>query len=84
MELETKLKEKETEFQIQLEQEINPLKDQVQIHTQTTGILIAEKAELTSALCQAQQSAKQNSGLLFYYFNSLNLFDLYIIMILNF
>ncbi|XP_006608625.1 golgin subfamily A member 2-like [Apis dorsata] len=60
-ELEIKLKEKETEFQIQLEQEINPLKDQVQIHTQTTGILIAEKAELTSALCQAQESAKQNS-----------------------
>ncbi|XP_061931678.1 golgin subfamily A member 2 isoform X2 [Apis cerana] len=55
-ELETKLKEKEIEFQIQLEQEINPLKDQVQIHTQTTGILIAEKTELTSALCQAQQN----------------------------
>ncbi|OAD58137.1 Golgin subfamily A member 2 [Eufriesea mexicana] len=60
-ELETKLAGKEIEFQAQLAREINPLKEQLQVHTQTTGILIAEKAELTAALSQAQQSARHSS-----------------------
>ncbi|KAF3424943.1 hypothetical protein E2986_09406 [Frieseomelitta varia] len=60
-ELETKLEGKETEFQIQLAREVNPLKEQLQVHAQTTGILIAEKAELTAALNQAQQSVRQTS-----------------------
>ncbi|XP_071869539.1 golgin subfamily A member 2 [Bombus fervidus] len=60
-ELEAKLEGKETEYQIELAQEINPLKEQLQVHTQTTGILIAEKAELTAALSQAQQSIRQSS-----------------------
>lgn len=60
-ELEAKLATKEMEFQVQLAREVNPLKEQLQIHTQTTGILIAEKAELTAALSQAQQSARQST-----------------------
>lgn len=60
-ELEAKLEGKETEFQVELAQEIDPLKEQLQVHTQTTGILIAEKAELTAALSQAQQSIRQSS-----------------------
>nr|XP_033324127.1 golgin subfamily A member 2-like [Megalopta genalis] len=59
-ELEAKLETKEMEFQVQLAREVNPLKEQLQIHTQTTGILIAEKAELTAALSQAQQSTRQS------------------------
>ena len=43
---------------------MNPVKEQLQVHAQTTGILIAEKAELTAALNQAQQSVRQTSGLL--------------------
>ncbi|XP_054012091.1 golgin subfamily A member 2-like [Hylaeus anthracinus] len=62
VELEAKLKASEADFQTQLAREINPLKEQLQIHTQTTGILIAEKAELTAALSQAQQSTRQSSG----------------------
>ena len=62
-ELEAKLGTREAEFQTQLAREINPLKEQLQIHTQTTGILIAEKAELTAALSQAQQSVRKSSGL---------------------
>ncbi|CAK9822282.1 Golgin subfamily A member 2 [Anthophora retusa] len=62
-ELETNLQAKETEFQAQLAREVNPLKEQLQVHTQTTGILIAEKAELSAALSQAQQSVRQSSGL---------------------
>ncbi|KOC70191.1 Golgin subfamily A member 2 [Habropoda laboriosa] len=60
-ELETNLEAKETEFQAQLAREVNPLKEQLQVHTQTTGILIAEKAELSAALSQAQQSVRQSS-----------------------
>ncbi|XP_060826118.1 golgin subfamily A member 2-like [Bombus pascuorum] len=60
-ELEAKLEGKETEYQVELAQEINPLKEQLQVHTQTTGILIAEKAELTAALSQAKQSIRQSS-----------------------
>ncbi|XP_076164834.1 golgin subfamily A member 2 isoform X1 [Ptiloglossa arizonensis] len=62
VDLEAKLNANEVEFQAQLAREINPLKEQLQIHTQTTGILIAEKAELIAALNQAQQSTRQSSG----------------------
>lgn len=65
-ELEAKLGMREAEFQTQLARELNPLKEQLQIHTQTTGILIAEKAELTAALSQAQQSVRKSSGLFQY------------------
>ncbi|XP_015433389.1 PREDICTED: golgin subfamily A member 2-like [Dufourea novaeangliae] len=61
VELEAKLERKETEFQMQLARELNPLKEQLQVHTQTTGILIAEKAELTAALSQAQQSTRHST-----------------------
>ncbi|XP_014468338.1 PREDICTED: golgin subfamily A member 2-like [Dinoponera quadriceps] len=52
---------KDSEFEARLIREINPLKEQLQVHAQTTGILIAEKAELTAALAQSQKTAKQNS-----------------------
>ncbi|XP_012536642.1 golgin subfamily A member 2 [Monomorium pharaonis] len=60
-ELEGILATKDSEFDAKLVREINPLKEQLQIHAQTTGILIAEKAELTAALTQSQRTAKQNS-----------------------
>lgn len=53
---------KDSEFEAKLVREINPLKEQLQVHTQTTGILIAEKAELTAALAQSHRTAKQNAG----------------------
>lgn len=61
-ELEGILATKDSEFDTKLVREINPLKQQLQVHAQTTGILIAEKAELTAALTQSQRIAKQNSG----------------------
>ncbi|KAL0114546.1 hypothetical protein PUN28_011681 [Cardiocondyla obscurior] len=60
-ELEGILAIKDSEFEAKLVREVNPLKEQLQIHTQTTGILIAEKAELTAALAQSQKTVKQNS-----------------------
>lgn len=61
-ELEGILTTKDSEFEAKLVREVNPLKEQLQVHTQTTGILIAEKAELTAALAQSQRTAKQNAG----------------------
>lgn len=61
-ELEEILATKDSEFEAKLVREVNPLKEQLQVHTQTTGILIAEKAELTAALAQSQRTAKQNAG----------------------
>lgn len=60
-ELEGILATKDSEFEAKLVRELNPLKEQLQVHTQTTGILIAEKAELTAALAQSQKTARQNS-----------------------
>lgn len=60
-ELEAKLATRESEFQVRLAREIDPLKEQLHTHTQATGILIAEKAELTAALSQTQQAARQNA-----------------------
>ncbi|KAH9362567.1 hypothetical protein HPB48_015519 [Haemaphysalis longicornis] len=37
------------------------LNDQLQVHIQTIGILVAEKTELQSALSQSQQTAKQKA-----------------------
>ncbi|KFM76592.1 Golgin subfamily A member 2, partial [Stegodyphus mimosarum] len=38
------------------------LKDQLQVHIQTIGILVAEKTELQSSLSLSQQTAKQKAG----------------------
>ncbi|GFW58313.1 golgin subfamily A member 2 [Trichonephila clavipes] len=42
------------------------LKDQLQVHIQTIGILVAEKTELQSSLSLSQQTAKQKAGKLNY------------------
>lgn len=62
VELEGLLATKDSEFEAKLVREISPLKEQLQVHTQTTGILIAEKAELTAALAQSQRTVKKNLG----------------------
>ncbi|XP_066595608.1 golgin subfamily A member 2-like isoform X2 [Prorops nasuta] len=60
-ELEGILSKKNAESEEKLVRELSPLKEQLNIHVQTTGILIAEKAELTSALNQSQADSKQKS-----------------------
>lgn len=44
-------------------QEINPLKQQVQLHTHTTGILVAEKAELKATVDKCYATIKQKTGI---------------------
>ncbi|XP_033732612.1 golgin subfamily A member 2-like isoform X1 [Pecten maximus] len=46
-------------FEDKQRQEIGPLKEQLQVHIQTIGILVAEKTELLSQLNQSQKIAEQ-------------------------
>ncbi|XP_043674043.1 golgin subfamily A member 2-like [Vespula pensylvanica] len=57
-ELQAALAAKDAEVEVKLMQETNQLKEQLQIHVQTTNILISEKAELTAALNQNQAIIK--------------------------
>ncbi|XP_023242694.1 golgin subfamily A member 2-like [Centruroides sculpturatus] len=50
------------ELQEKAHKEQVALKDQLQVHIQTIGILVAEKTELQSSLTQSQQSAKQKAA----------------------
>ncbi|XP_024946857.1 golgin subfamily A member 2 isoform X2 [Cephus cinctus] len=61
-ELEATLATKEADFEVKLLRELNPLKEQLQVHAQTTGILVGEKAELAAALTQVQATAKQKAA----------------------
>ncbi|XP_040076259.1 golgin subfamily A member 2-like [Ixodes scapularis] len=45
----------------QSRRELGAMNDQLQVHIQTIGILVAEKTELQSALSQSQQTAKQKA-----------------------
>lgn len=55
-------KEKQ-ELQEKSHKEQVSLKDQLQVHIQTIGILVAEKTELQSSLSLSQQTAKQKAGM---------------------
>ncbi|KAG7196807.1 hypothetical protein KM043_016920 [Ampulex compressa] len=60
-ELESAMATKETQFEARLLREVSSLKEQLQAHVQTTGILIAEKTELNAELEQIKKSGKQSS-----------------------
>ncbi|KAH7978766.1 hypothetical protein HPB49_006697 [Dermacentor silvarum] len=67
-ELKAKLARQQREFDREREEmeeqsrrEQSALNDQLQVHIQTIGILVAEKTELQSALSQSQQTAKQKA-----------------------
>lgn len=81
-ELEAALATKDVEFEGKLHRELNPLKEQLNLHAQTTGILVGEKAELTAALLQSQTTAKQKVGEILLV--SLNLFTSLIISLIVF
>ncbi|XP_063983451.1 golgin subfamily A member 2 [Diachasmimorpha longicaudata] len=60
-ELEALLSTKEAEYESKLLRELNPLKEELKLHAQATGILVAEKAELSSAITQYQSISQQRS-----------------------
>ncbi|XP_021117607.1 golgin subfamily A member 2 isoform X3 [Heterocephalus glaber] len=56
------LEKEKQEFQQKLSKEQVALREQLQVHIQTIGILVSEKAELHTALAHTQQAARQKAG----------------------
>ncbi|CAO2597964.1 Golgin subfamily A member 2 [Lemmus lemmus] len=50
------------DYQQKLAKEQGALREQLQVHIQTIGILVSEKAELQTALAHTQQAARQKAG----------------------
>ncbi|OWK10730.1 hypothetical protein Celaphus_00005187 [Cervus elaphus hippelaphus] len=61
--LSSKIEELEKkEFEQKLAKEQGALREQLQVHIQTIGILVSEKTELQTALVHTQQAARQKAG----------------------
>jgi chromosome segregation ATPase len=60
--LEAELKDKELNTDTKIERESSILREELQCHVQTVGILVAEKTELTANLSQFQLAAKQRTA----------------------
>ncbi|XP_013364841.1 PREDICTED: golgin subfamily A member 2 isoform X3 [Chinchilla lanigera] len=56
------LEKEKQESQQKLAKEQVALREQLQVHIQTIGILVSEKAELHTALAHTQQAARQKAG----------------------
>ncbi|XP_006154089.1 golgin subfamily A member 2 isoform X4 [Tupaia chinensis] len=56
------LEKEKKECQQKLAKEQGALREQLQVHIQTIGILVSEKAELQTALAHTQQAARQKAG----------------------
>ncbi|XP_032721855.1 golgin subfamily A member 2 isoform X1 [Lontra canadensis] len=56
------LEKEKKEFEQKLAKEQGSLREQLQVHIQTIGILVSEKTELQTALAHTQQAARQKAG----------------------
>ncbi|CAI9174879.1 unnamed protein product [Rangifer tarandus platyrhynchus] len=56
------LEKEKKEFEQKLAKEQGALREQLQVHIQTIGILVSEKTELQTALTHTQQAARQKAG----------------------
>ncbi|NXD12250.1 GOGA2 protein, partial [Nothocercus nigrocapillus] len=56
------LEKEKKEFEHKFSKEQAALREQLQVHIQTIGILVSEKSELQTALGHTQQAARQKSG----------------------
>ncbi|XP_063265890.1 golgin subfamily A member 2 isoform X4 [Prinia subflava] len=56
------LEKEKKEFEQKFNKEQAALREQLQVHIQTIGILVSEKSELQTALGHTQQAARQKSG----------------------
>ncbi|XP_056668474.1 golgin subfamily A member 2 isoform X10 [Monodelphis domestica] len=56
------LEKEKKEFEQKFAKEQGALREQLQVHIQTIGILVSEKTELQTALTHTQQAARQKSG----------------------
>uniref|UniRef100_A0A8C0DQ82 Golgin subfamily A conserved domain-containing protein n=1 Tax=Balaenoptera musculus TaxID=9771 RepID=A0A8C0DQ82_BALMU len=57
-----RLEKEKKEFAKKLVKEQGALREQLQVHIQTIGILVSEKTELQTALAHTQQAARQRAG----------------------
>lgn len=60
--MEMALSAKDSEWSERLTRELSSLQNQLQAHEHTTSILVAEKAELSTALDQNQHLLQQKAG----------------------
>ncbi|KAK3088299.1 hypothetical protein FSP39_017253 [Pinctada imbricata] len=60
--LQSQLETERLQYTEKSRQEVGPLKEQLQVHIQTIGILVAEKTELQSQVNQSQKLAEQRLG----------------------
>lgn len=56
------LEKEKKEFEQKLAKEQGSLREQLQVHIQTIGILVSEKSDLYTALTHTQQAMKQKTG----------------------
>ncbi|XP_066223122.1 golgin subfamily A member 2 isoform X1 [Saccopteryx leptura] len=61
-ELVDQVEKEKQEYKQKLAKEQGALREQLQIHIQTIGILVSEKTELQTALAHTQQAARQKTG----------------------
>ncbi|KAK1334093.1 hypothetical protein QTO34_005093 [Cnephaeus nilssonii] len=61
-EIADQLEKEKQEYKQKLAKEQGALREQLQIHIQTIGILVSEKTELQTALAHTQQAARQKTG----------------------
>ncbi|XP_028017749.2 golgin subfamily A member 2 isoform X6 [Balaenoptera acutorostrata] len=57
-----RLEKEKKEFEKKLVKEQGALREQLQVHIQTIGILVSEKTELQTALAHTQHAARQRTG----------------------
>ncbi|XP_023020253.2 Golgi matrix protein 130 kD isoform X1 [Leptinotarsa decemlineata] len=62
VDLEMKMKEKEESTSLQTASEISRLREELQCHIQTVGLLVAEKTELSASLSQLELISKQKNS----------------------
>ncbi|XP_059514178.1 golgin subfamily A member 2 isoform X4 [Myotis daubentonii] len=61
-EIADQLEKEKQEYKQKLAKEQGALREQLQVHIQTIGILVSEKTELQTALAHTQQAARQKTG----------------------
>ncbi|XP_017579786.2 golgin subfamily A member 2 isoform X2 [Pygocentrus nattereri] len=61
-ELSDQLQKERKEFEQKFAKEQGAMREQLQVHIQTIGILVSEKSELQTALSYTQQAARQKTG----------------------
>ncbi|XP_036384544.1 golgin subfamily A member 2 isoform X4 [Megalops cyprinoides] len=61
-ELTEQLQKERKEFEQKFVKEQGAMREQLQVHIQTIGILVSEKSELQTALAYTQQAARQKTG----------------------